>query len=231
MLVAKRISKQFGAFQALAGIDVGARPGEIVGIIGPNGAGKTTLLESLAGLLPADAGTVQWDGRALPAARRKEVIFYMPDGARPYGEQTGRALLALFTGLYGPAAGRVEALVEALNLAPVLDKRADILSKGTLKRLLLALALLTPQPVLLLDEPFDGLDPHQVRAVMALLRETKERGRALVLSIHQLTDAERVCDRVLLLCAGRSVGMGTLAELRERAKVAGGLEEIFFALT
>lgn len=230
-LEAQGIVKTFGAYRALDGVSVDAGPGEIVGIIGPNGAGKTTLLESLAGLLATDAGVVAWGGEALPAARRKEAVFYMPDGARPFGEQSGRSLLALFRALYGLEEARVAPLVAALDLAAILDKRADRLSKGTLKRLLLAMALLTPQPVLLLDEPFDGLDPHQVRAVMALLRETRDRGRSLVLSIHQLTDAERVCDRLLLLCAGRVVGLGSLSELRARANVSGGLEEVFFALT
>lgn len=231
MLEAKGLTKRFGAFQALDGIDVDVRPAEIVGIIGPNGAGKTTLLESLAGLLPVDAGAILWQGEALPVSRRKGALLYMPDGGRPFGEQTGRALLALFCGLYGMDCGSAKTLVEALNLGAVLDKRAENLSKGTLKRLLLALALLTPQPVLLLDEPFDGLDPHQVRAATALLRATRDRGRSLILSIHQLADAERVCDRLLLLCAGRAVGFGTLAELRGRAGVSGGLEEVFFALT
>ncbi|MBI3554427.1 MAG: ABC transporter ATP-binding protein [Elusimicrobia bacterium] len=231
MLEAEGISKSFGAFKALEGAALDVRPREILGIIGPNGAGKTTLLESLAGLVPVDAGEVRSHGRALAPHRRKEALFYMPDGARPFGEQTAGALIDLFADLYRAADGRKEVLIERLGLASSLRKRAEELSKGTLKRLLLAMGLLTPQQILLLDEPFDGLDPHQVRAVMALLRETREAGRSLVLSIHQLPDAERVCDRLLLLCAGKVVGFGTLDELRAKAGSAGSLEEVFFALT
>jgi ABC-2 type transport system ATP-binding protein len=98
--------------------------------------------------------------------------------------------------------------------------------------LLLALGLLTPQPLLMLDEPFDGLDLRQARDVMALLRRQAQRGRTLMLSIHQLTDAARVCDRLVLLSEGKVVGEGTIDELRRQAKLGdGGLEEIFLALT
>jgi ABC-2 type transport system ATP-binding protein len=106
------------------------------------------------------------------------------------------------------------------------------LSKGYRRRFLLALALLTPQPLLLLDEPFDGLDPRQTQSVMALLRDVRQGQRTLLLSIHQLTDAERICDRLMRLAAGRLLGIGTLDELRRQAELpAGTLEEVFLALT
>ena len=110
----------------------------------------------------------------------------------------------------------------------------DVLeSKGELKRVMLALALLSPHPLLLLDEPFDGLDFRQTRDVMDLLRTyPQERGQTLFLSIHQLTDAARVCDRLVLLSDGRVAGEGTLDELRRSAGLSeGGLEEVFLALT
>ena len=106
------------------------------------------------------------------------------------------------------------------------------LSKGQGKRVLIALGLLTPHPFLLLDEPFDGLDLRQVRDVAALLRAHAARGRGLVLSIHQLTDAARTCDDLVLLDAGRTVAMGTLEELRQRSgRPVGDIEEVFLALT
>jgi ABC-type multidrug transport system ATPase subunit len=107
------------------------------------------------------------------------------------------------------------------------------LSKGERKRFLLALGLLAPQPLLLLDEPFDGLDLRQTREVIGLLRDAAARGKTLFLSIHQLTDAARACDRFVLLSDGRVVGEGTLAELRGRSGVAAesGMEEVFLALT
>jgi ABC-type multidrug transport system ATPase subunit len=106
------------------------------------------------------------------------------------------------------------------------------LSKGERKRVLLALGLLTPHPLLMLDEPFDGLDLRQTRDVMGLLREHAGRGKTLLLSIHQLIDAGRVCDRLVLLSAGRVVAEGSIAELRSRANIPeGGVEEVFLALT
>jgi len=115
--------------------------------------------------------------------------------------------------------------IEELDLARLLDAPTGTLSKGEAKRLDLALGLVVPRPVLLLDEPFDGLDLRQTRQAMELLRRDAAGGRTLVLSIHQLTDAARVCDRFLLLDHGRSVAEGTLEEL------GGGLEEVFLALT
>jgi ABC-2 type transport system ATP-binding protein len=113
----------------------------------------------------------------------------------------------------------------------VLTKPVGALSKGYRRRLLLALGLLAPQPLLVMDEPFDGLDLRQTREAMALLRRVAEGGRALLLSIHQLTDAERVCDRFVLLAGGRIRGEGTLPELRAAVGLsAGGLEEVFLAL-
>ena len=112
-----------------------------------------------------------------------------------------------------------------------ISARLGTLSKGERKRTLLALGLLTPQPLLMLDEPFDGLDLRQTREVMMLLRAHAKRGRTLLLSVHQLTDAARVCDRLVLLSAGLCVGIGTLAELQAQAGLPeGNLEEVFLAL-
>jgi ABC-2 type transport system ATP-binding protein len=117
-------------------------------------------------------------------------------------------------------------------LEPLLGSRIGSLSKGESKRVLLALGLLTPHRLLLLDEPFDGLDFRQTRDVMALLRTLPSKGRTLFVSIHQLNDAGRLCDRLVLLSRGRVAGIGTIEELRAQAKLSeGGLEEVFLALT
>jgi ABC-type multidrug transport system ATPase subunit len=112
----------------------------------------------------------------------------------------------------------------------VLRKRVLALSKGYSRRLMLALTLMTPQPVLLMDEPFDGFDLRQTREIMGVLRDAAGRGRTFVLAIHQLPDAERVCDRFVLLADGRVRGFGTLDEMRQRTG-QGSLEEAFLALT
>jgi ABC-2 type transport system ATP-binding protein len=226
LLAANGVSKAYGRNAVLRDVRFTVREKEVLGLIGPNGAGKTTLFECLAGLLPVDGGSVEFQR----PARRKDALFYMPDGIRPWPDQTVAWVLSFFEKLYGlrDSAG----LAESLNLSALLRSRIGSLSKGESKRLLLALGLLTPQPLLLLDEPFDGLDFRQTRDVMTLLRSIPGRGRTLFLSIHQLTDAARVCDRLVLLSRGRVAGEGTLDELRALAGVPdGGLEEVFLALT
>jgi ABC-2 type transport system ATP-binding protein len=123
-------------------------------------------------------------------------------------------------------------VIEAVGLAPVLRHRVYALSKGYGRRLLLALGLLAPHELILMDEPFDGFDLRQTREVARVLRREADEGRALLLAIHQLSDAEHICDRFILLSAGRIRGCGTLDELRARTQLPGGhLEEIFLALT
>jgi len=224
------LSKRYGDQPALLQVSFEARAGEVLGLIGPNGAGKTTLMEALAGILPVDAGEVLWQGA--PVGRRREAMFYLPDGLRPWEEQFAWRVLAFFAAVHGRTHDDLAATIEAVGLAPALDKRVLALSKGYSRRLMLALALLTPHPLLLMDEPFDGFDLRQTREVMALLRRVATSGRTLVLAIHQLADAERVCDRFVLLAAGAVRGAGTLEELRATTGLpAAGLEDVFLALT
>jgi ABC-2 type transport system ATP-binding protein len=207
-------------------------PGEVLGLIGPNGSGKTTLFECLAGLMPANAGTIKSNHKELAPAHRKEALFYLPDAIFPWAEQPVRWVLNFFKKLYSRSEPYALSLVEPLRLEELMTARTGTLSKGERKRLLLALGLLTPQPLLMLDEPFDGLDLRQTRDVMTLLKAHAKTGRTLMLSIHQLIDAGRVCDRLVLLSGGRVVGEGTLAELQAKTQLPeAGVEEIFLALT
>lgn len=232
MLRVKGISKRFGRTVALQEGSFSVREGEVLGLIGPNGSGKTTLFECLAGLIPADSGEVEFGGRLLAPGDRKQALFYMPDAIRPWAEQSVGWALRFFEELYRRSEEEGKALAKLFKIDGLLPATIGTLSKGELKRTMLALGLLTPHPVLLLDEPFDGLDFRQTRDVMEILRAHREGGQALFLSIHQLADAGRVCDRLVLLSKGRVVGEGTLAELRAQAGLQeGGLEEVFLALT
>jgi ABC-2 type transport system ATP-binding protein len=227
-----RLSKRYGEQRALLDVSFDVRAREVLGLIGPNGAGKTTLLETIAGIVPADAGNVLWHGTPLSHAHRRDAIFYLPDGLRPWEDQFVVRVVEFFAAVYGHGQGRVAETVHAVGLSPVLSKRISTLSKGYGRRLMLALALLTPQPVLLMDEPFDGFDLRQTREIMGVLRDVASRGRSLVLAIHQLMDAERVCDRFVLLADGQVRGIGTLNELRARTgKASARLEDVFLALT
>jgi ABC-2 type transport system ATP-binding protein len=232
MLTVAGITKCFGDRVVLDGVGFTVRAGEVLGLIGPNGAGKTTLFECLAGLMPTNFGNVTFSETSLPAARRKEKLFYLPDAILPWAEQRVSWALRFFEKLYPRSDLTAAMLAEPLRLAELGKARLNSLSKGERKRVLLALGLLTSHPLLLLDEPFDGLDLRQTRDVMDLLRAQAAKRRTLMLSIHQLVDAGRVCDRLVLLSGGRVVGEGTIAELRTQAKLDdGGLEEIFLALT
>jgi ABC-2 type transport system ATP-binding protein len=226
------LSKRYGDQQALADVSFDVPSNEIVGLIGPNGAGKTTLLEAIAGLLPINSGAVLWRDGTLPFEHRRDSIFFLPDGIRPWQEQYVLQVIEFFATVYGRPAPTLANIIRLLGLLPVLRKRVDALSKGFCRRLMLALALLTPHPLLLMDEPFDGFDLRQTHEIMNVLREVALGGRTLVLAIHQLIDAERICDRFVLLAGGRVRGTGTLDELRKRTgQIDAGLEDVFLALT
>jgi len=232
MLKVQNISRRFGPMFALNGITFSARRGEILGLIGPNGAGKTTLFQIMSGLLPADNGAVLWEESPLPPLRRKHVMFYLPEAVTPYPDRLTIDVLALFARLFGQSDDRLAAAIEELVLTPVLSTPVGVLSKGYRRRLLLAIGLLAPQPLIMIDEPFDGLDLKQTREVMAILRRLCGVDRTLLLSIHQLNDAERLCDRFVLLSGGSVKGEGNLEDLRARVgKEPAGLEEVFLALT
>jgi ABC-type multidrug transport system ATPase subunit len=232
LLQVSSITKNYGGQAALADVSFAVNRHDILGLIGPNGAGKTTLLEAIAGLLAVDAGMVMWEGAPLAPSHRRSVIFYLPDGVRPWHDQYVVRVLTFFGAVYRRSALQIEEVVACVGLRPVLSKQVLALSKGYARRLMWALGLLAPHPLLLMDEPFDGFDLRQTREMIPVLRGLIGSGRTLVLSIHQLHDAERVCDRFVLLSNGRIGGIGTLAELRAAAKQAsGGLEEVFLALT
>jgi ABC-type multidrug transport system ATPase subunit len=226
------ITKWYGDQQALADVSFDVRRGEILGLIGPNGSGKTTLLETIAGLLPVDAGGVVWQRTPLPQHRRREVVFYLPDGLRPWDGQHVIRVLEFFTSAFDGQAADLTKAIQSVGLEQVLGKHVASLSKGYARRLMLALALLTPHPVLLMDEPFDGFDIRQTREIMALMRRVAGRGRTFSLAIHQIADAERVCDRFILLVEGRVCGVGSLDDLRARiGQATARLEDVFLALT
>jgi ABC-type multidrug transport system ATPase subunit len=233
----QQLSKRFGDLAALSNVSFQVRAGEVLGLIGPNGAGKTTLFECMAGILPADGGAVRAGGREIPGAERSTILFYVPDTIAPWGAQPVRWVLDYTVGFFGGDAGLRDEVIAQLDLGPLLGRPIAALSKGQRKRSLLAVGLLTPQPALLIDEPFDGLDLRQTREVASALRAHAARGRTLFLSIHQIGDAARFCDRFVLLSNGHVRGEGTVPELAAHAAEQGdgnpsaNLEEVFLALT
>ncbi len=226
------VNKRFGEYQALSDVSFDIFPGEILGLIGPNGSGKTTLLECIAGLLPMESGRIEWQEKPLPLRQRKQFLWYQPDNILPFAEQQITNTLTFFQHIHGSSRIGLEELIDRLELASMLHKPLKALSKGYRRRTLLALALLSNQPLLMLDEPFDGFDLRQSLAVMDLLRDHK-KNRTMILSIHQLSEAEKICDRFLLLDHGRLRAIGTLDELRGKTNLPSSatLEEVFLAIT
>jgi ABC-2 type transport system ATP-binding protein len=238
------LCKRFGRIAALSDVSFQVRAGEVLGLIGPNGAGKSTLFECLGGVLPSDSGTVRSGGRPVGTRERPSLLFYVPDGIAPWPSQSVRWALDFTIGFFSgrPALrdqvrDEVDEVIDQLDLRQLLRQPVGTLSKGQRKRVLLAIGLLTPQPALLIDEPFEGLDLRQARDIAAALRAHAARGRTLFLSIHQIGDAARFCDRFVLLSGGRVCGEGTVQELAALAQVRDGsrtyedLEEVFLALT
>jgi ABC-2 type transport system ATP-binding protein len=226
------LCKRFGGIVALSDVSFHVDAGELLGLIGPNGAGKSTLFECLAGVLPSDSGAVRTGSRQVDPGKRHSLLFYVPDAIAPWQRQSVRWALEFTIGFLGGRAALREEVIEQLDLRPLMSQAVGTLSKGQRKRVLLAVGLLTSQPALLIDEPFEGLDLRQSREIAVALRVHASRGRTLFLSIHQIGDAARFCDRFVLLSSGRVCGEGTAPDL---AVLAGtpdaALEEVFLALT
>src|SRR3954471_14486465 len=193
------LSKRYGEFWALRDASFDIRAGEILGLIGPNGSGKTTLFRCLAGVAPATSGAVLHNNEAIAPNHRKHFLYFVPDGIRPWPDQTVDWVLRFTGGLHRATVQARDEIVQSLGLTSLLGARLRELSKGEHRRVMLAHGLLTPQPLLMLDEPFDGLDLRQTRDVMSVLTGRARQGRTLFLSIHQLGDAARICDRLVLL--------------------------------
>jgi len=232
LLEVEGFSKRFGRIAALSNVGFHVEAGELLGLIGPNGAGKTTLFECLAGVLPSDSGVLRSGGTVLDAHARRSLLFYVPDGIAPWPHQSVGWVLDYVVGFLGGRGELREETIAQLDLGALLRQTVGTLSKGQRKRVLLAIGLLTAQPALLIDEPFEGLDLRQGREIAAALRAHAARGRTLFLSIHQIGDAARLCDRFVLLSGGKVCGEGTVPELAAMARMPDGeLEEVFLALT
>ncbi len=236
MIEAAALRKSYGDTQAVKGVDLRVRPGEIFGFLGPNGAGKTTTIKMLVGLLRPTGGSARiggYDIQREPLAA-KSLIGYVPD--QPYLPEklTAREFLEFIAGLYQldrvAARRRGEELLRLFDL----DERGDDLvggySHGMRQKTALAGALLHNPRAFFLDEPTVGLDPRSARLIKDILREVAERGTAVFMSTHILEIAERMCDRVAIISDGLVVATGTMDELRA-GRSGESLEDIFLELT
>ncbi|MEA3144021.1 MAG: type transport system ATP-binding protein [Thermoplasmata archaeon] len=219
MLAASGLRKAYGAAVAVHRFDVVVPAGRIVGLVGNNGAGKTTVLKMLCGVLEPTEGTATLGGRPTTLAETRRGIGFLPEDSPLYDDQTPLQYLAFFARLYGlPAKAskeRAESLLRSLRLGEEhWRKPIGNLSKGSARKVAIARSLLHAPPVLLLDEPASGLDPATRRELDGFLSDLRAQGTAILLSAHNLSQVEALCDDIVLLHAGRIVAQGTLQELR-----------------
>jgi len=229
MLVeSKGLRKAFGPIIAVDGISLSVRNGEVLGFLGPNGAGKSTTMKMITGFLEPDAGTSAICGidvQTNPKAAKAK-LGYLPEGAPLYAEMTPRSFLSFVAAVRGidgkEREARVDAAVEKTRIHSVLDQRIETLSKGYKRRVGLAQAVLHDPPVLILDEPTDGLDPNQKHHVRNLIKEMAAE-KAIVVSTHILEEVEAVCTRAVVIARGRIVADGTAEDLMSRVPYHGAV--------
>lgn len=223
MLEISGLTKRFGPITAVAGLDLTVGKGEVLGFLGPNGAGKTTTMKMVAGFLAPDGGSARVCGHDIEndTLAAQQQIGYLPEGAPAYPDMTPRQFLAFIArvrSLSGAAAKEaIAAAVRKTELDPVLDQPIETLSKGFKRRVGVAQAILHDPPVLIMDEPTDGLDPNQKHAVRELIRGMAPE-KAIIISTHLLEEVEAVCTRAVIIDRGRVVADGTPAELLARSR-------------
>jgi ABC-2 type transport system ATP-binding protein len=209
------LAKSYGSVEALGGVDLEVREGELVGLLGPNGAGKSTLVKIACGLVRPSAGRAEVCGAPAGSRAARSRMGYLAELFRFPGWITADELLELHQRLAGSEGGVAERaeLLRLVGLEAAGDRRVEAMSKGMQQRLGIAQALVGSPRLLLLDEPTSALDPAGRRTVRRLLEELQGRGIAVLLNSHLLSEIELVCDRVVILLAGRVVAAGTPAEL------------------
>ena len=238
MIRITNLSKRYGSFTAVDGIDLQVPAGELFGFLGPNGAGKTTTLRIIAGILRPTGGRVEIGGvdvAASPAAAKTKLGF-IPDRPFIYEKLTGAEFLRFVAGLYDQTGPQVEhrarELLALFDLEEWRDELVESYSHGMRQKLIISSAFVHRPDVIVVDEPMVGLDPKAARILKDLFREYTRRGHTIMMSTHTLEVAEAMCDRIGIIQAGKIRACGTMPELRASAEGgAAGLEAIFLKLT
>ncbi|MCH8251704.1 MAG: ABC transporter ATP-binding protein [Planctomycetes bacterium] len=231
------VRKCYGQTVAVRDLTLSVPRGELFAFLGPNGAGKTTTIKMIVGLLQPSAGTVRVCGRAIGSngVAAKIMTAYVPDQPFIYEKLTGREFLYFVAEMYGLSKERrdrkLASLLDRFDIGAFLDQLTESYSHGMKQKIVLAAAFLHEPRVLVIDEPMVGLDPRTVRSVKDLFLEHTGGGGTVFMSTHTLAIAEQVADRIGIINKGELIAIGTLAELRARARQEHSLEEIFLRLT
>src|SRR5438132_1211752 len=223
MLEIRNLVKKFGPLVAVDDVSFSVPAGEVLGFLGPNGAGKSTTMKMITGFLAPSAGTSVICGHDIqlePLAAKRQ-IGYLPEGAPAYPDMSAAEFLDFIAHIRGyrgaEARKRIAHVAELLNISDVMRQPIETLSKGYRRRVGVAQALLHDPPVLILDEPTDGLDPnqkHEMRKIIEAMRADK----AIIISTHLLEEVEAVCSRAIIIDRGRILADGTPAELAARSR-------------
>ena len=232
MLQIEHLTKTYGEKKAVDDLSLHIRPGEIYGFIGHNGAGKTTTLKSVAGILRFDAGEIRIGGTSIrtdPLACKRK-LAYIPDNPDLYDYMTGIQYLNFIANIFGASAAdrqaRIRELAERFELTNDLAQPIAAYSHGMKQKLAIISAWLHAPQLVVMDEPFVGLDPKAAHLLKGMMRELCDRGGAIFFSTHVLEVAEKLCDKVAILRAGKLIRSGTMDEV----KGDDSLEEVFLEL-
>jgi ABC-2 type transport system ATP-binding protein len=223
MIKSEHLSKRYDTLTAVDDVSFEVAPGEVLGFLGPNGAGKTTTMRMLAGFISPTAGKASICGHDIETdtLAAKSSLGYLPEGAPLYGEMTVQSFLEFIADLRNLTGSvrrnRLDYSIDRLQLASVLEQTIETLSKGFRRRVGLAQALMQDPPVLILDEPTDGLDPNQKHEVRTLINEMS-RDKIIVISTHLLEEVEAVCTRAIIIARGRIVADDTPQGLAAKSR-------------
>jgi ABC-2 type transport system ATP-binding protein len=217
MLVVDRVQRSFGPVTAVRDVSFRCERGGVVGLLGPNGAGKTTTMRMILGIYPPDSGNVTWNGKPIDRVVRKR-FGYLPEERGLYAKMKVREQIAYFGRLHGlqefDAQKRADVWLEQLDIEQYAKRPCGELSKGNQQKVQLACAVLHEPELLVLDEPFSGLDPVNAQIMLDCINLLRARQTTFVLSSHQMWQIEYACDSFSIIGAGRVRAAGTLAELR-----------------
>ena len=235
-IVLHRVTKRFGELAAVNGLSLAVPSGSIYGFIGPNGSGKTTTLRMIMHIILPDEGEIEVLGSKDTSAERDQV-GYLPEERGLYKKMTVRRLLRYYAKLKGRRQVEIDSGIDEwmrrLNLPGVLDRPIETLSKGMAQKVQFISAVIAKPSLLILDEPFTGLDPVNAQILKDAVLEMRGRGTTVVFSTHDMATAERMCDRIFMIFKGQKVLDGTLHEIQDqygadtvRVRTAGGAQAL-----